>query len=131
MTRLPLILSFAMLAACGAAIALAEPIGSLGVGRAEAAEIGGANQSSACSDSQSGGKLTPEQLMQSRFPQPARVGHLVELPVLDENDSTIGYVREIVKTSEGKVLLIVPYSPWFGWARTERGKRAVAVPIEA
>ncbi|MDO9412636.1 MAG: PRC-barrel domain-containing protein [Pseudolabrys sp.] len=76
-------------------------------------------------------ELTPEQKMQKRFPQPVRVGDLIGLPVLDEGDSTIGYVREVVRTAENKVVLIVPYSAWFGWARTERGKRPVAVPIEA
>jgi hypothetical protein len=75
-------------------------------------------------------ELSPEQKMQKRFPQAVRVGHLVGLPVLDDGDSTIGYVREVVRTGEGKILLIVPYSPWLGWARTERGKRLVAVPIE-
>ena len=74
--------------------------------------------------------LTPEQKMQKRFPQPVRIGDLIGLPVLDEGDSTIGYVREVVRTPEGKIVLIVPYSAWFGWANTERGKRPVAVPIE-
>ena len=74
--------------------------------------------------------LTPEQKMQKRFPQPVRIGDLIGLPVLDEGDSTIGYVREVVRTPEGKIVLIVPYSAWFGWANTERGKRLVAVPIE-
>ncbi len=75
-------------------------------------------------------ELSPEQKMQKRFPQPVRVGDLIGLPVLDEGDSTIGYVREVARTPEGKVVLIVPYSAWFGWVRTERGKRPVAVPIE-
>lgn len=75
-------------------------------------------------------ELSPEQKMQKRFPQPVRVGDLVGLPVLDDGDSTIGYVREVARTAEGKIVLIVPYSAWFGWAKTERGKRPVAVPIE-
>jgi hypothetical protein len=73
---------------------------------------------------------TPEQKMQKRFPQPVRVGDLIGLPVLDDGDSTIGYVREVARTAEGKIVLIVPYSAWFGWAKTEKGKRPVAVPIE-
>lgn len=74
--------------------------------------------------------LTPAQIMQRRFPQPVRVGDLIGLPVLDYDDSTIGYVTQVVRSSEGKVSLIVPYSAWFGWARTVWGKRPVAVPIE-
>jgi hypothetical protein len=69
--------------------------------------------------------LTPEQRMQRRFPQPVRVGDLIGLPVLDENDSTIGRIRHVVRTSGGKVQLIVPYGGVFGW-----GSRLVAVPIE-
>jgi hypothetical protein len=75
-------------------------------------------------------KLTPEQKMQRRHPQPVRIGDLIGLPLLDENDSTIGYVRQVVRKPDGKVALIVPYSRWFGWAHTEWGKRPVAVPIE-
>jgi len=76
------------------------------------------------------GKQTPEQKFASRHPQPVLVGDLVGLAVLDENDSTLGYVRQVVKAPDGKIALIVPYSSWFGWVRTEWGKRAVAVPIE-
>jgi hypothetical protein len=68
---------------------------------------------------------TPEQKMQKRFPQPVRVGDLIGLPVLDEDDSTLGRVREVVRTPEGKIKLIVSYGGWFGW-----GARPVAVPIE-
>jgi hypothetical protein len=75
--------------------------------------------------------FTPEQKMQRRFPQPVRVGDLLGLPVLDDNDSTIGYVRQVTRMPDGKIALIVPYSAWFGWMRTDWGKRPVAVPIEA
>lgn len=73
---------------------------------------------------------TPEQEMQKRFPQPVHVGHLLAMPMLDDSHSTIGYVRTVARSPEGKIFLVVPYSTWFGWARTEWGKRAVAVPIE-
>ena len=77
---------------------------------------------------------TPEQRMNARFPQPAKVSHLVGLPVLDGQDSTIGYVRDVVRTPDGKIKLILPYSPWFGWLseRTifDRIRKPVAVPIE-
>ncbi len=68
---------------------------------------------------------TPEQRMQKRYPQLARVGDLIGLPVLDDDDSTIGRVRQVVRTPEGKIKLIVAYGGWFGW-----GARPVAVPIE-
>jgi hypothetical protein len=61
-----------------------------------------------------------------RFPQPARVGDLVGLPVLDLNSSTPGYVRQIVRTSAGKIEFIVGYSWFWGWFG-----RPVAVPLEA
>jgi PRC-barrel domain len=69
---------------------------------------------------------TPEQRMNQRFPQPVRVGDLISLRVLDDEDVTLGYVRQVVRTPEGKILLIVAYGTWFG-----RGGRLVAVPIEA
>jgi hypothetical protein len=69
---------------------------------------------------------TSEQRMTRRFPQPVKVGDLIGLPVYDDNQSTLGHVREVVRTPAGKILLIVSYSPWFGW-----WGRPVAVPIEA
>jgi hypothetical protein len=79
-------------------------------------------------------EMTPEEKMQARFPQPAKVGHLIGLPVLDENDSTIGYVQQVVRTPEGKIQLIVPYAKQFGWMRDNAligwSRRPVAVPIE-
>jgi hypothetical protein len=63
--------------------------------------------------------------MNRRFPQPVRVGDLIGLPVLDDSASTLGYVRQVVRTAEAKIELIVSYSRWFGWFG-----RPVAVPIE-
>ena len=60
-----------------------------------------------------------------RFPQPVRVGDLIGLPVLDLNASTLGYVRQVVRTSQGKIELIVSYSRWWGWFG-----RLVGVPLE-
>jgi hypothetical protein len=74
--------------------------------------------------------LTPEQRMQRRYPQPVKVGFLIGLPVLDERDSTYGYIREVVRTPDGKIVLIVPYRAWLGWAPTDWGRKTVAVPIE-
>jgi hypothetical protein len=66
-----------------------------------------------------------EARMQMRFPQPVRVGDLIGLPVLDDSDSTLGRVREVVRDPQGKIKLIVSYSRWWGL-----GGRPVAVPIE-
>ena len=68
---------------------------------------------------------TAEEKMQRRFPQPVRVGDLIGLPLLDDADRTIGYVRSVVRTAAGKIELIVPYGGVLGW-----GRRPVAVPIE-
>jgi hypothetical protein len=62
--------------------------------------------------------------MLKRFPQPVRVGDLIGLPVLDQNASTLGYVRQVVRM-QGEIELIVSYSRWWGWFG-----RPVAVPIE-
>ena len=63
--------------------------------------------------------------MSRRFPQKVRVGDLIGLPMLDDNDVTLGHVERVVRTPEGKIKLIVGYSKWFGWFG-----RPVAVPIE-
>jgi len=63
--------------------------------------------------------------MRRRFPQPVRVGDLIGLPVLDLSASTLGHVRQVVRTDEGKLKLIVSYSRWWGWFG-----RPVAVPLE-
>jgi len=63
--------------------------------------------------------------MLKRFPQAVRVGDLIGLPVLDDGASTLGYVRQVVRTAQGNIELIVSYSRWWGWFG-----RPVAVPIE-
>jgi hypothetical protein len=68
---------------------------------------------------------SPEVKMAKRFPQNVRVRHLIGLPMLDENDVTLGLIQKVVRTPEGKIKLIVKYSKWFGWFG-----RPVAVPIE-
>jgi hypothetical protein len=57
--------------------------------------------------------------------QPVKVGDLIGLPVLDFDDRTLGYVKAVVRTGDGKIKLIVPYGGFLGW-----GHRPVAVPIE-
>ena len=75
-----------------------------------------------------GKAITAEARMQRRFPQPVRVGDLIGLPVLDDDHRTLGYVREVERTPQGKIKLIVGYSDWFGWLGW--GARPVAVPVE-
>ena len=101
---------------------------------AAAVEGGGDDKAKAGASFEAKPELSPEQKMQTRFPQPAKVGHLIGLPVLDGDDSTIGYVQQVVRTPENRIVLIVPYGKWFGWARDGGplawGRRPVAVPIE-
>ena len=61
-----------------------------------------------------------------RFPQSARVGDLIGMPVLDLYSKTLGNIRKVVRTSAGEIEFIVDYSPWWGWFG-----RPVAVPLEA
>jgi hypothetical protein len=61
-----------------------------------------------------------------RFPQPARVGDLIDMPVLDLHSKTLGYVQQVVRTPAGEIEFIVGYSRWWGWFG-----RPVAVPLEA
>jgi hypothetical protein len=70
-------------------------------------------------------ELTPVQRMESRHPQPVKVGDLLGLPVLDFEDRTLGRVSSVVRTADGKIRLIVPYGGFLGF-----GRRPVAVPIE-
>src|SRR5271163_2239607 len=41
-----------------------------------------------------------------RFPQPVRVGDLIGLPVLNDNASTLGHVRQVARTPQGNIELI-------------------------
>lgn len=73
-------------------------------------------------------QLSPEQQMNRRFPQPARVRALIGRPVLDDYDNTLGYVLRVVRTQDSKLQLIVRYGGWFGWIGW--WQRPVAVSIE-
>ncbi len=125
-------LIFAIWAGLSADIQAGEPDRRLTV--AGAVQGGGDEKAKSDSGDTTKPELSPEQKMQTRFPQPAKVGHLIGLPVLDGNDSTIGYVQQVARTPENKIVLIVPYGKWFGWARDGGplawGRRPVAVPIE-
>ena len=69
--------------------------------------------------------LTPEERMNRRFPQKVRVGDLIGLPMLDYDDRTLGHVKDVVRTPDGKIVLVMPFGGWFGC-----GGRPVGVPIE-
>jgi hypothetical protein len=73
--------------------------------------------------------MAAEERMRRRFPQPVRVGDLIGLPVLDNSALTLGYVRKVVRTAQGKIQLIIAYNGWCGWCDVDT--RPVAVPIEA
>jgi hypothetical protein len=72
---------------------------------------------------------TAEERMRRRYPQPAQVGDLIGLPLLDEKHITLGRVREVVRNKADKIELVVAYGGgllgFLGW-----GTRPVAVPIE-
>jgi hypothetical protein len=67
-----------------------------------------------------------EAKMARRFPQKVKVGDLLGLPVLDDDNSTLGHVQQVVRSPEGRIKLIITYGRWFGWFG-----RPVAVPVEA
>jgi hypothetical protein len=69
--------------------------------------------------------LTPEERMNRRFPQKVRVGDLLGLPLLDYDDRTLGHVKEAVRTSDGKIVLVSLCNDWFGY-----DGRLVGIPIE-
>ena len=69
--------------------------------------------------------LSPEEKMRRRYPQSIKVGDLLGLRVLDDDDRTLGRVKSVVRAGDGKIKLIVAYGGYFGW-----GERPVAVPLE-
>ncbi len=69
--------------------------------------------------------LSPEEKMRRRYPQPVKVGDLIGLPVLDDEDRTLGRVKSVVRAGDGKIKVIVAYGGYLGW-----GQRPVAVPLE-
>jgi PRC-barrel domain len=90
----------------------------------------GAAAQAAAPDSTTKADPSPEERMNQRFPQPIRAGDLIGLPVLDYDDRTIGHVRHVVRTPQGRIQLIVTQggwpTGWFDWRA-----RLVPVPIEA
>lgn len=103
----------------GASAAAASPVAAQGAPSTAPAEPAQEKTQAVAVDN------SPEAIMSRRFPQKVRVGDLIGLPMLDDNDVTLGHVERVVRTPEGKIKLIVGYSKWFGWFG-----RPVAVPIE-
>jgi hypothetical protein len=57
---------------------------------------------------------------------PVRVMDLLDLLVVDENKTTMGRVRGVVRTDDGKIELLLPLGGLFGF-----GERLVPIPIES
>jgi hypothetical protein len=57
---------------------------------------------------------------------PVRVVDLLDLPVVDENKSTLGRIRGVVRMDDGKIQLLLPLGGLFGF-----GERLVPIPIES
>jgi hypothetical protein len=68
---------------------------------------------------------TPEERMNARFPQNVRVGDLIGVPIQDEDDRILGYVTDVVRKVDGKVVLVMPEGAWL-----LRSGRPVPIPIE-
>jgi hypothetical protein len=56
---------------------------------------------------------------------PVRVADLLDLPIVDDSKSTMGRVRGVVRTDDGKIQLLLPLGGLFGF-----GERLVPIPIE-
>jgi hypothetical protein len=57
---------------------------------------------------------------------PVRVADLIGLSIVDESKSTMGRVRGVVRTGDGKIELLLPLGGLFGF-----GERLVPIPIES
>jgi PRC-barrel domain len=68
--------------------------------------------------------MAEDERMKHRFPQPIRVGALVGARVSDNDSRTIGTIRQVVRTAQGRIEVVVDCCGWFGF-----GSRQVAVPI--
>ncbi len=82
-------------------------------------------RSAAADESTAVDTVTPEQRMNRRFPQNVRVGDLLGLPLIDYDNRILGRVEEVVRTHDGKIVLVTTYGSWFGL-----GGRPVGVPLE-
>ena len=62
-----------------------------------------------------------------RFPQPVKVGDLLNRQVLQplESQPTLGWVRDLVKRPDGSIDVVVNYGGYFGFF-----SRPIAVPVD-
>jgi hypothetical protein len=72
--------------------------------------------------------MPPSEAASRRFPQPVRVGDLLQRQVLQpvESQNTLGWVKTIVKRDDGAVEIVVDYGGLYGYFG-----RLIAVPVEA
>jgi hypothetical protein len=72
--------------------------------------------------------VDPAAFAARRFPQPVRVGDLINRTVLQplESRPVLGRVAQVIRVSNGKEEIVMRYGGLFGF-----GGRYVAVPIEA
>lgn len=68
--------------------------------------------------------MAEDERMKRRFPQPIRVGALIGARVSDNDSRTIGAIRQVVRTAQGQIDVVVDCCGWFGF-----GSRQVLVPI--
>jgi hypothetical protein len=68
--------------------------------------------------------MAEDERMKRRYPQPIRVSALIGARVSDNDSRTIGTIRQVVRTAQGKVEVVVDCCGWFGF-----GSRQVVVPI--
>jgi hypothetical protein len=63
-----------------------------------------------------------------RFPQPVLVGDLLHREVLRpvESQDVLGRVRELVRDSSGRILVVINFGGFLGF-----GSRPIAVPVDA
>jgi hypothetical protein len=68
--------------------------------------------------------MAEDERMKHRYPQPIRVGALVGARISDSDSRTIGTIRHVVRTAQGRVEVVVDCCGLFGF-----GTKSVAVPI--
>ena len=75
--------------------------------------------------------VSPAAAASHRFPQPVRVGDLLGRRVLQpvESQPTLGWVRDLVKQTDGSTAVVIDYGGLLGLFRV--GTRPIAVPLEA
>ncbi len=68
---------------------------------------------------------TPESRFEDRYPQDVHVSDVVGKPLIATNNASIGTIKSVARSMDGKLKLIVPIGGFLGF-----GGRLVAVPNE-